>query len=160
MKSILRRVLGGGILLLACAGCGSGAKFPIAHVSGKVTFQGKPLPGGGTISFIPVEEGERRAAGGEIKPDGTYTVSTYSEGDGALVGKHRIEVRQNLTLEPAVWPEVPSGQEPPKKVKPIKEEVRVPEPERIPPVYSTTESPLTTTVEKSTSDLNFDLSKQ
>ena len=147
-------------LMLLTAGCGGGEQFEVVPVSGRVTFNGKPLPGGGTISFVPTGEREGKAAGGEIKPDGTYVLSTYAEGDGALLGPHRVEVRQNLTLEPAVWPDVPEGEEPPADFKPVKPEVQVPVHDRTPELYAGSESPLTATVDQETDELNFDLKPQ
>ncbi|MCC7418788.1 MAG: hypothetical protein IT428_00765 [Planctomycetaceae bacterium] len=160
MSRRLAWMAAGCFMALAGGGCGGNNQFPVARVSGKVTLEGKPLPGGGSISFIPTASGEGKAAGGEIKPDGTYMLSTYGTGDGALLGKHRVEVRQNLTLEPAVWPEAPKDGEPPRGLKPTKPEVKVPETDRIPPIYASSSSPLTAEVEKSTSDLNFDLKKK
>jgi hypothetical protein len=73
---------------LACAllsGCG-GPK--VAPVRGKVTYDGKPVTGG-KIMFYP-ESG--RMAIGEIGADGTYTLTTFHSGDGALVGPHRVAI--------------------------------------------------------------------
>ena len=39
--------------------------------------------------FIP-ERG--RGASGELQPDGTFTLTTFSTGDGAVVGKHRVAI--------------------------------------------------------------------
>lgn len=57
-------------------------------VSGKVTFKGKPLTHG-TVDFEP-EAG--REAHGAIQPDGGYTLTTFKDGDGAVVGKHRVSI--------------------------------------------------------------------
>jgi len=65
-------------------GCGGGNS---ATVSGKVTFDGEAVPGG-SITFNPVTEG--RPAGATINGDGTYTLGTAKEADGALIGKHTI----------------------------------------------------------------------
>lgn len=160
----MRRILflNGLALLLAgsavsLTGCGSG-ELATAPVTGKVTFHDKPLPGGGTISFVPAGEG--KGAGGIIAEDGTYVLNTYGEGDGAILGEHQVLIQQNTTIKPAVWPEVPEGQEPPPGQKPISEAVMVPEEDRIPPVYSSPESPLTATVEGGTNEFNFDLKPQ
>jgi hypothetical protein len=60
----------------------------LARVTGKVTYNGKPVTGG-KIMFYP-ESG--RMALGEIGSDGTYTLTTFKPGDGALVGSHRIAI--------------------------------------------------------------------
>jgi hypothetical protein len=67
------------------AGCGGPE---VAKVTGKVTYDGKPVTGG-KIMFYP-ESG--RMALGEIGPDGTYALTTFKPGDGALVGSHRIAI--------------------------------------------------------------------
>jgi hypothetical protein len=79
------------LLVLVClpaallGGCG-GPK--LGKVTGKVTYNGKPVTGG-KILFYP-ESG--RMALGEIGPDGTYSLTTFKPGDGALVGSHRITI--------------------------------------------------------------------
>jgi hypothetical protein len=79
---------------LTIAGCGtSGDERPTAKVTGKVTVNGTPVtsgelvfsPTGGTNSKNPGQAGR-----GPVKSDGTYEVSTYGNGDGAVVGKHRV----------------------------------------------------------------------
>ena len=83
------------VVLVSCWGCG-GSTDPAAPVStvpvkGTVTYQGKPLTGG-TIKFEP--EGAGREAYGQIKPDGTYVLSTYKPDDGAVLGPHRRRRRR------------------------------------------------------------------
>jgi hypothetical protein len=81
------------ILLLIATGCGSqaeqavfsGKTFP---VKGTVTYKGKPLTRG-TVRFEP-DAG--REAEGQIGPDGTFTLTTFQPGDGAIPGAHRIAV--------------------------------------------------------------------
>jgi len=73
--------------LLVLAGCGPrGAATAI--VRGKVTYKGKPVPNG-TVNFIPTKG---PSATGEIQPDGSYTLTTYKSGDGAVLGKHKVIV--------------------------------------------------------------------
>jgi hypothetical protein len=74
-----------GLVVFASSGCGGPR---IATVSGKVTYDGKPLSQG-TIMFYP-EVG--RAAVGQIGSDGSYTLTTFQPGDGALVGPHRVVI--------------------------------------------------------------------
>ena len=79
-----------GSLLVVLTGCGSGAAT--ADVSGKVTYEGKPVTGG-SIGFTPIGSGEGnagKAGGGMVGADGSYTISTYGENDGAVIGKHRV----------------------------------------------------------------------
>jgi hypothetical protein len=73
--------------LVFLAGCGS-SQLETAPVRGTITIDGKPLETG-KVRFVP-ERG--RGATGDIQPDGTYTLTTYSAGDGATVGKHRVSI--------------------------------------------------------------------
>jgi hypothetical protein len=47
-----------------------------------------PYTQGGTVLFQPETAG--KMATGVIQSDGTYELTTYSSGDGAAVGKHRV----------------------------------------------------------------------
>jgi hypothetical protein len=71
---------------LAAAGCGRG--IATAPVEGKVLFQGRPLKFGSVI-FQP-EAGP--PATGNIQPDGTFRLSTFRDGDGAVLGKHQVRI--------------------------------------------------------------------
>lgn len=73
--------------ILAASGCSSG--LDLGQVTGRVTIQGKPVPSG-VIMFYP-ENGP--TAVGEIRADGTYTLSTIKPGDGAIVGLHRVTIQ-------------------------------------------------------------------
>ena len=76
------------LLFAFLAGCGRSLP-PTASVSGKVTWNGKPVECG-TITFYP-EKG--RPATGSIQPDGSYRLTTFSNGDGAELGKHRVTIQ-------------------------------------------------------------------
>jgi hypothetical protein len=84
------------------AGCSRGDR-PVARVSGVVTYNGKPLTTG-TVMFVPIESGP--PAYGKIEPDGRYKLSTYSSGDGAVIGKHAVMITalEQLTPEEAANP--------------------------------------------------------
>lgn len=68
-------------------GCGA-ASSETAPVRGKVTYKGKPVPNG-TITFVPAVG---PAATGELQQDGSYELTTYRDGDGAVPGKHKVIV--------------------------------------------------------------------
>lgn len=70
---------------LVLAGCGSG-RPETAVVRGKIIYKEKPVPNG-TITFIP-KAGP--SATGEIQSDGTYTLTTFRPGDGAILGEHIV----------------------------------------------------------------------
>jgi hypothetical protein len=73
-------------------GCGS----RMAKVKGRVTCNGQPFPNASvTFSPIPTSEADRdpgRAAGGGTDGDGRYVLTTQRQGDGIIVGKHRVTI--------------------------------------------------------------------
>lgn len=79
-----------GVVLLCCmlAGCKHSGQLETAPVSGLVRFNGKPLATG-TVTFVPPHG---RAATGPIRSDGTFELSTYSSGDGAIIGKNKVAI--------------------------------------------------------------------
>jgi hypothetical protein len=76
------------LVLVLISGCGSSG-LTTAPVRGKITYKGKPVPNG-TVTYVP--DGDKPAATGEIQPDGTYVLTTYDSGDGAVLGKHSIMI--------------------------------------------------------------------
>ena len=62
----------------------------MASVSGKVTYQGKPVMKG-TVSFVPTDSGRRNATG-QLDPNGNYKLQTESPGDGAELGDYNVTV--------------------------------------------------------------------
>lgn len=82
-----------GLFLVTCvlmlSGCGNGQKS-VTKVSGKVTFDGKPVTGG-VITFAPIGSADAgKPASGSVKSDGTFTLTTYTDGDGVVPGKHSV----------------------------------------------------------------------
>jgi hypothetical protein len=140
----LRSVLSAAAMAALLVGPFSGCAEPFEHprtfpVSGKVTHKGQPVPKG-TITFQP-DQGQ--AAVGEIQPDGTYRLSTFSPGDGAVPGHYKIFVIAN-TADPTKIPGSTPGWTPPKDL--------------IPPKYNKVEtSGLEATVTENKKDYNFDL---
>jgi hypothetical protein len=138
------------LLIPAMSGCGDAVRvFP---VSGKVTFEGKPLRGGGSIAFMPLTNQAGKAAGGEIAEDGTYRLTTYKQGDGSMTGEFRVVIHQVVEREPEATPD---GKRAPRPIP------AVPVAERIPAIYSDAQkSPLTAKVEpKDPNEINFDLKR-
>jgi hypothetical protein len=141
------------IAAFVTCGCSSGG-VTVYPVKGKVTFNGKPLAGGGSIAFVP-QGGEAKVdSGGEIKADGTYELTTHKPGDGAMVGDFKVVIIQTVFNEPE---RVADGEGAPKAAT-----AAVPEAERIPEMYSDFEqSPLKAKVEaKSQNEFNFDLTRK
>ncbi len=89
----IRHVAALGVTALALSavnGCGSNSDLPqTATASGKVMYQGKPL-NIGTVTFHP--EGTGNPGVGLLQQDGTFTISTYTPGDGAVLGKHSVTI--------------------------------------------------------------------
>jgi hypothetical protein len=85
------------VISLAAAGCGGG-KYP---VHGTVTLDdGTPLTKG-LVVFERTDGGPPITARGEVKPDGTYELSTDKPGDGVPTGKYRVLVNAlDLSDEP------------------------------------------------------------
>lgn len=61
-------------------------------------MDGKPLSGG-RVMFQPIASGDDKVVGrpaiGSIQPDGSFKLTTYKDGDGALVGSHHPVVMEN-----------------------------------------------------------------
>lgn len=75
------------LFVLLC-GCGGKKGLETAPVTGEVLYNGKPLPYG-SVSFRP-QAGS--PATGEIQSNGSFQLSTYSDGDGAILGTHAVLV--------------------------------------------------------------------
>ncbi|WP_020475360.1 hypothetical protein [Zavarzinella formosa] len=139
------------LAFLMFAGCGEPALYP---VKGRVMFQGKPMAGGGSISFMPVGDQPGKTAGGEIAPDGTFEMMTNKPGDGSMAGEFRVVIHQVVEQEPEASRD---GE----KVS-HKSRMTVPPEDRIPPIYQDPQrSPLTITVEKkSPNQIDLELKRQ
>ena len=85
-----------GVACVLSMGCNN--RPEMAPVQGTVTLDGKPLPGG-RVMFAPVASGEDKLVGasalGHIQKDGTFVLTTYEDGDGAVVGTHYPVVMEN-----------------------------------------------------------------
>jgi hypothetical protein len=80
-------------IFAVCSGCGDGRPERVA-VSGKVLIDGDPVTRG-SIKFVP-EKG--RPSFGDIGPDGSFTLTCYDGADGAIPGKHRVQVDANRPI--------------------------------------------------------------
>lgn len=90
------------IAMAIVVGCGE-SRTNIGRVEGIVRLDGKPLTGG-KIQFLPTAG---RSAIAEIQSDGTFTLGTYGNSDGALIGTHKVAV---IAYEPG-----PAGRPDPAK---------------------------------------------
>jgi hypothetical protein len=92
MRRGTRPLVQAALVLSFCWGCGSDSGQYVGKtvpVKGKVTYKGKSLTQG-EIVFEPNSAG--REAHGNIEPDGTFELTTFKAGDGAVPGTHRVAV--------------------------------------------------------------------
>lgn len=76
--------------LAAMVGCGGGGlSGPSGAVSGKVTYNGSPVPAGCTITFVHDETSQ--PASGVIAADGTYTLNMQGESK-VVAGAYKISI--------------------------------------------------------------------
>ena len=92
-----------GFVVGVVLGCGSSAPYDLAPVHGKLTVGNRPLAGA-KVLFAPVAKGDQPGAGkpgvGLTESDGNFTLTTYSEGDGAVVGEHWVTIFAPETAAP------------------------------------------------------------
>ncbi|MDR1959261.1 MAG: hypothetical protein LBQ54_09520 [Planctomycetaceae bacterium] len=96
------------LLLLAgwlpMTGCGDSHPFPLAQAEGTVLCDGNPVAFA-TVYFVPVEEGKSAIVGksgqATTKQDGTFRISTYQPGDGAVIARHTVRVGTSLSTDPS-----------------------------------------------------------
>jgi hypothetical protein len=84
------------------AGCGdpnlpgsSLPSVPVYPVHGKVILpDGKPLPEG-QVTFVPVDP-KGRYPSGEVKEDGTFSLTTKDLGEGAPEGQYKVKIESDI----------------------------------------------------------------
>ncbi|TWT75693.1 hypothetical protein Pla123a_32030 [Posidoniimonas polymericola] len=144
------RWMGPAAIVLTLLGCGQGPGT--APVSGVVQFDGVPVTQG-TVSFYPVAGG--RPATGKLGPGGAFELSTFGNGDGALLGGHKVTISAmeliNAPPPPKSLSEEISQSAPPPKAGPKARWI-------VPEKYSAqATSGLTATVVGGTNLIEFDL---
>jgi hypothetical protein len=84
-----------GVISLCVLGGCNGSPYEVAPVRGLVKLNDAPFPQG-SIVFSPIAQGEDANPGkpgtAKIQPDGSYQLSTFSKGDGAVVGEHWVTI--------------------------------------------------------------------
>jgi hypothetical protein len=78
--------LAAALVIPALLGCSD--RPELVPVAGIVLIDGQPLSGG-NVKFVP-DTG--RASWGTLDSSGRFTLSCYEKDDGALPGKHRVQV--------------------------------------------------------------------
>jgi hypothetical protein len=74
------------LAIAVIAGCEHGPQM--ARVNGRVLYNGKPLEFG-SVTFQPPSG---QPARGLIQSDGSFSLSTFEPGDGAVVGQHKVRI--------------------------------------------------------------------
>lgn len=120
LKSVL--AAGFAVFLSFSLGCSQSNELGTVPVSGKVTYQGKPVEGA-TVSFLA--EGDARPATGISGADGVYKLMTLNY-EGAMPGNYtvlveKIETPPELTKVVSMEEAAKTGNQPlpkPKKLLP------------------------------------------
>src|SRR5262245_12585874 len=76
------------------SGCTT-SDYPTAKTTGRVICEGQPVPHV-IVFFEPMQTGKSALVGKQgvahAETDGTFSISTYGENDGAVIGHHRVRV--------------------------------------------------------------------
>jgi hypothetical protein len=139
------------ILVTGLLGCGGGGQDKVYPVTGKITYKGEPMKGGGSIAFIPIEDRKGKSPGGVVNPDGTFAMGTYTLSDGSMPGTWRVVINQETVAEPQSVADG-SGKKNPKSVQLVEPAFKIP--------YKYSDmmnTPLTATVKEENNVINFDL---
>lgn len=86
-------------LLLAIAGCSGSSHEPTYRAGGKISFADSTPVEGGWVSFRSLNSEKHLTARGQIQPNGTFELTTFFPGDGAVEGEH-----QALVTGPIAFP--------------------------------------------------------
>jgi hypothetical protein len=85
------RWISAALLLMLFAGCGRGGT-PTYPAGGTVKYEdGSPLFAG-SVSFRSLDSTDGPSARGDVQADGSFELTTFSPGDGAVLGRHQAVV--------------------------------------------------------------------
>lgn len=115
MKTSTHRVLAiVGWATLTAIGCGHQDGPELAAVTGKITLDGQPLKRV-NLRFVPEQPGGSPSFGG-TNPHGQYKLLFNAHQQGALLGKHRVEIElANPELDDSGRPLTPTVVKIPRK---------------------------------------------
>jgi hypothetical protein len=90
-----RRALALAVTLVALTGCGGGTP-PVEKAEGTVTVKGQPAAGA-LVVFHPKDAGRENDPKpvATVRDDGTFTLTTFADGDGAPAGEYGVTVVWN-----------------------------------------------------------------
>lgn len=80
------------LTLIIAGGCNSG-QLPTCQVNGQFRFEDGTTPMFGDVEFHNAEH--KINARGKINRDGSFTVGTYDDNDGAVQGEHQVVIVQH-----------------------------------------------------------------
>jgi len=87
-----------GSFLVLLGGCSPGGPKTYKMQGRVVTETGKPIEMG-SVEFRSEGNQSRVIARGKIKPDGSFSLSTFAIDDGAVAGMHHVIVQQMIIAE-------------------------------------------------------------
>ena len=90
------------LILFGATGCGEKVKgVKTEYIDGVVKLDGKIVPEGTSVRFLPVTEGKGEPAGGYTDKNGVYKLSSNSGAPekGALEGEYKIVLSKMETTE-------------------------------------------------------------
>jgi len=89
------------VVSLFLVGCNTGTQNPpTVAASGKVVYQGEAVEGA-TVQFIPSSP-DGKVANATSDAEGTFKLSTFEPGDGAMSGTYKVTVRKLVTVEQGI----------------------------------------------------------
>lgn len=95
-----------GVLLIV--GCSTDSGFPTTYpVAGTVKYKGKPIAGA-TVTFY-LSDGKGSAVGSS-GPDGSFTLSSFRPGDGAVAGNYKVSIAKYAATQPEKTDTPPEGE--------------------------------------------------
>jgi hypothetical protein len=79
------------VIVAGLSGCGD-SRVPTYPAGGRVRFPDGSLLQGGNIEFAPKDGAMKTSARAVIEQDGTFRLSTFGNGDGAMAGDYRVSL--------------------------------------------------------------------
>jgi hypothetical protein len=135
-------------VLCVCLGCGNGNP-DVYPVTGKLLYEGEPMPMGATVTFIPINDSTGVSTSGMVDAEGNIEITTFEDQTGLVPGEYRVIIYQFVEKEPDQ-----AGED--GEIRPaLTDDFVVVDPkDQIPEIYSDhTRSPLTITVNPEETDL-------
>jgi hypothetical protein len=81
-------------------GCGQGAsqRAPVVPVQGQISFNGAAIPGAFVVLHPQGDPTRTPPARGQVRLDGTFSVTTFDANDGAVAGEYTVTVEWRRTV--------------------------------------------------------------